>query len=187
MRYLFSIVLVICFFSCKTQEHENVLGKWIDKENENTEITFFEKEDKLLLDGFSFEFKVEKINDTVYTLNSDPEETTINLNTNANELSVGGRLFIRENKTLATKIRGSWVNNAISESTIYEFKQTTPTSRYNDCYVMREDSPNATYSPKKTEKGFEFTMGNEWVIFNFDENDKLYDDKGNKYTRITKE
>jgi hypothetical protein len=73
MRYLFSIVLVICFFSCKTQEHENVLGKWIDKENENTEITFFEKEDKLLLDGFSFEFKVEKINDTVYTLNSNPE------------------------------------------------------------------------------------------------------------------
>lgn len=182
MRLLLLVVILLGFFSCETQEHENILGNWIDKENENTKITFFEKDDKLLLDGFSFEFKIEKINDTVYIVNSDPEETTINLNNN--ELNVGGRPFIRANETFTHNIRGSWVNNAISESTIYEFKRTTPTSLYNECYVKKEQGPNATYVPKKTEKGFEFTMGYEWVRFNFDENDNLYDAEGNMYTKI---
>lgn len=180
MRYLFLVVFVLSFFSCKTQEHQNVLGKWIDKENENIEITFFEKEGKLLLDGFSFEFKIEKLNDTVYVMNSDPEEITVNLNNTTNELNIGGRMFIREDKTLANKIRGSWVNSSVSKNIIYEFRGSNYS---NSCYVWTNGEIGSKYYPRKTEKGFEFTIGYDWVIFNFDEHGNLYDAEGNAYTR----
>ena len=180
---MFLIVIASGFFSCKSQEHDNIKGNWIDKESESTRIAILDKEGELLLQRFDQKFEVQKINDSVYVMKSTAKDYIINLNNNG-ELTIDGRApFIRPNGTHTFKIRGSWVNNAISKSTIYEFKQT-PSSLYNTCYVWKDEGPNSNYSPKKTDKGFEFTMGYELVTFNFDKNDKLYDSEGNMYTKI---
>ncbi len=114
-------------------------------------------------------------------MKGNPKDYMIKLNNDNGELTAAGRVFIRPNKTLEYKIRGSWVNNAIPERTIYEFRET---ENSDVCYIWINGEIGSKYYPKKTDKGFEFTMGYELVTFNFDENDNLYDSEGNMYAKI---
>ncbi len=135
----------------------------------------------MILDGFGYKIKVQNINDSVYVMKGNPKDYMIKLNNDNGELTAAGRVFIRPNKTLEYKIRGSWVNNAIPERTIYEFRET---ENSDVCYIWINGEIGSKYYPKKTDKGFEFTMGYELVTFNFDENDNLYDSEGNMYAKI---
>lgn len=182
MKSIFLFIGVICFISCTSGQSIEIKGNWIDKKNENSEISITEKEGNLILNGFNNKFELKKVNNYEYILKSVPKDYKVNLSKETGILNVNGIEYIPSSKALTKKIRGSWVNSSISKDTIYEFKEAHYS---NTCYVWNDKETYAKYYPTKIDNGFEFTINGRWIRFIFDEKtEKLIDGNGNTYSKI---
>lgn len=160
----------------------NIVGTWIEKEQELTEISIFEQNGNLLFDyGDSNPLRVEKNNGEYHSVSSHAHAPTLNpilIDKETGILSTAKRQYIRKGRSIKEKLVGNWKNDD---------KQLTfsvrPVGNGIIWDIIKGEDKPSRYYPTKQGDAYAFTYNHETWSFKV-ENDVLYDSKGLTYQRI---
>ena len=173
-----------------SENNQEILGSWIDEEQESIELSFFEQDGDLMLDaGNSRPIRVQIINGEYYRYISPkyglkPSDWRLKLpvlfDSEKGTLTYYKRKYIPIEKGIKGKLYGNWENK---KEGIKFIVHNSGNGILWD--VIKADGKPIRYYPKKLDGRYAFTYGKELELWSFKtENGILYDSRGQSYNRV---
>lgn len=172
-----------------SENNQEILGSWIDEEQESIELSFFEQDGGLMFDGGNSKpIRVQILNGEYYYVSPKArlklpdwrDKLPVHFDSEKGFLTYRERKYIPIEKSNKGKLYGNWVNKKEGIKFIVHHSGNEIVWD-----VIKADGKPVRYYPKKQGDRYAFTYGKELELWSFKtENGILYDSRGQSYNRV---